>query len=250
MLLWRDEVDLSICSYSDHHIDAIIEGEDSFRVTIFYGHPETHRRGESWELIRTLNRLMKKPWLIFGDFNEVLFGWEVKGRSIKGEWQMKFFRDVLQDCNLSDIGFRGAQFTYSNKRKGVWETKARLDRVIANNEWRQRYPTAEVWHEVSGCSDHSPLIIRWKERRKRLRLNLFRFEPMWLRHNEYGEIEWNKKCFGKVKGKIKELQGELSKIQDTERTDDVTDLEVNLTRELDEWFLREELLWKQRSRVD
>ncbi|KAL9669643.1 hypothetical protein QQ045_007190 [Rhodiola kirilowii] len=277
MLLWKSEVDLNICNYSDYHIDAVIKGEDSFRVTLFYGNPETHRRGESWELIRSLNRLMNEPWLIFGDFNEVLFGWEIKGRRVRGEWQMKKFRDVLQECNLSDIGFRGAQFTYSNKRKGVWETKARLDRAFATFEWRQRFPTAEVWHEVSGCSDHSPLIIRWKERRKRSRLGLFRFEPMWLRHNGYEEAvrdlwegnagnthkltdclkrcadglkDWNKKCFGKVKNKIKELQEELSKVQDMERTDDSADLEVNLTSELDEWFLREELLWKQRSRID
>ncbi|KAL9678842.1 hypothetical protein QQ045_016693 [Rhodiola kirilowii] len=252
-------------------------GDDSFRLTLFYGHPVTHRRAESWELIRTLNRMMDKPWLIFGDFNEVLFGWEVKGRRIRGEWQMKKFREVMQDCNLSDIGFRGAQFTYSNKRKGVWEVKARLDRAIANGEWRQWFPTAEVWHEVSGCSDHSPLIIRWKTHRKVSRLKLFRFEPMWLRHSEYGDVvrgmwegsagnthnltdclqacgeglkTWNNQRFGNVRGKIKELQEKLGRIQKMERTNDVTEQEVKITRDLDEWFLREELLWKQRSTVD
>ncbi|CAM8954132.1 unnamed protein product [Rhodiola kirilowii] len=243
MLLWRDLIDLRICSYSDYHIDAIIEGDDSFRLTLFYGHPVTHRRAESWDLIRTLNRMMDKPWLIFGDFNEVLFEWEVKGRRIRGEWKMKKFREVMQDCNLSDIGFREAQFTYSNKRKGVWEVKARLDRAIANGEWRQRFPTAEVWHEVSGCSDHSPLIIRWKTHRKVSRLKLFRFEPMWLRYSEYGDVvrgnthkltdclqacaeglkTWNNQRFGNVRGKIKELQEKLSRIQKMERTDDVTE---------------------------
>ncbi|CAM8959766.1 unnamed protein product [Rhodiola kirilowii] len=86
MLLWRDFIDLSICSYSDYHIDALIGGDDSFKVTLFYGHPETHRRAESWNLIWTLNGMIEKPWLIFGDFNEVLFGWEVKGRRLRGEW--------------------------------------------------------------------------------------------------------------------------------------------------------------------
>ncbi|KAL9667982.1 hypothetical protein QQ045_002352 [Rhodiola kirilowii] len=218
MLLWRDVINLSICSYSDYHIDAVIEGDDSFRITLFYGHPVTHRRAESWELIRTLNRMMDRPWLIFGDFNEVLFGWEVKGRRIRGEWQMKKFRDVMQDCNLSDIGFRKAQFTYSNKQKGVWEMKARLDRVIANDEWRQRYPKAELTDCLLVCAD--------------------------------GLKKWNEQRFGKVKDKIKELQEKLSSIQEKMRTNDVIEHEVKLTRDLDEWFLREELLWKQRSRVD
>ncbi|CAM8953758.1 unnamed protein product [Rhodiola kirilowii] len=277
MLLWKESVDLRICNFSDHHIDAFIEGDDSFRVTLFYGQPITQRRAESWELIRTLNRMMDKPWLIFGDFNEVLFGWEVKGRRIRGEWQMKKFRDVLQDCNLSDIDFRGAQFTYSNKRKGVWETKARLDRAIANEEWKRQFPKAEVSHGVSGCSDHSPLVIKWKIYGKTSRLKMFIFEPMWLRHSEYGETmrkiwgekarnthrltdclqvcaeglkAWNERHFVKVKSKIKELQGELSRLQDKERTEEVIKQEVEVTRDLDEWFLREELFWKQRSRAD
>ncbi|KAL9666550.1 hypothetical protein QQ045_000885 [Rhodiola kirilowii] len=55
------------------------------------------------------------------------------------------------------------------------------------------------------------------------------------------------KHFGKVKSKIKELQGELIRLQEMERTDEVTEQEVKITRDLDEWFLREELLWKQRS---
>ncbi|KAL9661180.1 hypothetical protein QQ045_026002 [Rhodiola kirilowii] len=61
---------------------------------------------------------------------------------------------------------------------------------------------------------------------------------------------WNQHRFGQVKGKIKELQGDLSRIQEGERTEDTAELEVKITRDLDEWFIREELLRKQRSRVD
>ncbi|CAM8981011.1 unnamed protein product [Rhodiola kirilowii] len=277
-LCWRDKIDLRICSFSDFHIDAVIEGKEAFRVTIFYGHPVTHKRAKSWDLIRTLNSMMDRPWIIFGDFNEVLFGWEVKGRIVRGEWQMKKFRQVLQDCDLSDIGFRGSQFTFSNKRKGLLETKARLDRVLANGTWRTTFPNAEVVHGVSGCSDHSPLIINWKPRKCRMsRLKLFRFEPMWLRHNGYAEMvkdvwedrvvnseklmdglaacaegmkSWNDRHFGKIRERVNNLQKEQSQIQDAIRTEEVIDQEVKITNELDEWFLREELLWKQRSRAD
>ncbi|KAL9691395.1 hypothetical protein QQ045_011817 [Rhodiola kirilowii] len=61
---------------------------------------------------------------------------------------------------------------------------------------------------------------------------------------------WNEQHFGKVKRKIKELQGELSRIQEMERTDEIIEPEVKITRDMDEWFLREELLWKQRSMED
>ena len=48
-LLWAREVDLEIKSYSQNHVDAIINDvEKSFkwRLTSFYGHLETHRRYE------------------------------------------------------------------------------------------------------------------------------------------------------------------------------------------------------------
>ena len=49
-LLWAREVDLEIKSFSKNHIDATItEHSNNFkwRLTGFYGHPETHRRYES-----------------------------------------------------------------------------------------------------------------------------------------------------------------------------------------------------------
>lgn len=49
-LLWAKEIDLEIKSYSQNHIDAIInDTEKSFkwRLASFYGHSKTHRRYES-----------------------------------------------------------------------------------------------------------------------------------------------------------------------------------------------------------
>ena len=56
-LLWDRDVDLEIKSYSLNHIDAIINdtvNNYKWRLTSFYGHPETHRRYESWHLLAFL----------------------------------------------------------------------------------------------------------------------------------------------------------------------------------------------------
>ncbi|CAM8886400.1 unnamed protein product [Rhodiola kirilowii] len=274
---WTGEVTITIKSYSDHHIDALVEGDEPFRVTLFYGHPMTSRRAESWNLLRRLRDVSDLPWFIAGDFNEVLFGWEVRGRRLRGEWQMRRFREVLQDCTLMDLSYKGSQFTYSNRRKGVWETKARLDRALANPGWRNLFPDAEIWHGVTGVSDHAPLLIKGTVRRGGRRLNFFRFEPMWLKHEGYRDAvrsfwgnsassngpissclrscaasldEWSTKNFGQVKTKITRLKKDLSKIKEMVRTEDTIAREAELSAELDEWLLREELLWKQRSRAD
>ncbi|CAM8966334.1 unnamed protein product [Rhodiola kirilowii] len=274
---WNNSCKLAVKSFSDYHIDAIIEEESPIRVTMFYGHPMVNRRAETWELLRRLKSDLSLPWLVFGDFNEVLFGWEVKGRCIRGEWQMKRFRQAMEDCGLSDLGFRGNTFTFSNKRKGSMETKARLDRALANQEWRKMFPEAEVIHEVSGVSDHAPIVIKWEGVKTRGKLKLFRYEPMWLKHKEYSEKirdiwelaasrnssltgclyssvvaleEWGRSCFGNVNKKVSYLKEKLNWIQQQDRTEEIMGEEVRVTRALDDWLYKQEIYWKQRSRVD
>lgn len=45
---------------------------------------------------------------------------------------MKKFHEAINDCGLVDMGFEGNPFTFSNRRDGTLETKARLDRAFSN----------------------------------------------------------------------------------------------------------------------
>ncbi|KAL9669219.1 hypothetical protein QQ045_006762 [Rhodiola kirilowii] len=100
---------------------------------------------------------------------------------------MKLFRDCLDDCELSDLGFMWMSFTYSNKRKGEDEVKARLDRVVANEQWRTSFSRAVVKHEIAYSLDHSHVFLCLKDDIRRKHHQLRRFEPMWLRHKEFKE---------------------------------------------------------------
>ena len=56
-LLWKREVNLNIKSFSNFHIDATITEVNTsleWRITGFYGHPQTHLRHESWNLLSLL----------------------------------------------------------------------------------------------------------------------------------------------------------------------------------------------------
>ncbi|CAM8921455.1 unnamed protein product [Rhodiola kirilowii] len=136
VIWWKKELSLSVMSYSRHHIDCKVAEGGEFRLTVFYGNPVSHRRAESWELLRTLNKQGEGPWLVLGDLNEILFGWECQGRRLRREWQMRSFREAIEDCGISDLGYRGAPFTFSNRREGASETRARLDRAFGNDQWR------------------------------------------------------------------------------------------------------------------
>ena len=97
-----------------------------------------------------------------GDFNEALWQFEHFPLIRRAEWQMGAFRDALDECELTDLGFRGVPFTYDNKRGGRKNAKVRLDRVVVNNNWRDMFQDASVEHIVSSCSDHCVLLVRLK----------------------------------------------------------------------------------------
>lgn len=85
-LLWGREINLSILSYSKYHIDACVEEDGSsplkYFITGFYGNPDASQRHRSWDLLRFLCRNDDEAWLVFGDFNEILFNHEKLGGGI------------------------------------------------------------------------------------------------------------------------------------------------------------------------
>jgi hypothetical protein len=62
---------------------------------------------------------------------------------------MAAFRDCLQVCGLKDLGFSGTPFTYDNGRVGNSKVQVRLDRGLANDQWRDIYTDASVVHLVT-----------------------------------------------------------------------------------------------------
>lgn len=76
-----------------------------------------------------------EPWLCVGDFNEILEQSDKEGAAIRGESQMEGFCNVLEACQLSDLGFKGLKFMWNNGRSDGMFTEERLDRVVANPGW-------------------------------------------------------------------------------------------------------------------
>ena len=73
VLFWKTNINLTIVGSNEHYIDAFINknSENEWRLTGFYGEPETARRFEAWNKLRNLNTHPETPWLCVGDFNEI-----------------------------------------------------------------------------------------------------------------------------------------------------------------------------------
>jgi hypothetical protein len=66
------------------------------------------------------------------DFNEILTQEEKPGALLRKEWQMDQFRNALVNCQLTDLGFIGSKYTWTNCRSDGNFVKERLDRAVAN----------------------------------------------------------------------------------------------------------------------
>ena len=139
----------------------------------FYGHPDTAKRHESWAKLRHLKRSSSLPWLVIGDFNEIVGLSEKEGGSIRPSKQMADFVSTIDHCGLCDLGFIGSKFTWLYQTTSGVQIRERLDRALATLEWRSLYPTAKLHHLSSSVSNHSPLSLHLFQQRKKRRHKIF-----------------------------------------------------------------------------
>ncbi|XP_058768237.1 uncharacterized protein LOC131641969 [Vicia villosa] len=96
----------------------------------------------------------------------------------------------MEDCGLTDLGFQGHPFTWSNGRKGKDNIQCRLDRAIASHSFLNRFSPIRVIHLPRYGSDHAALRIDLEAdsgNLSRKRYHLFRFEEAWSRDSKCEE---------------------------------------------------------------
>nr|XP_051220950.1 uncharacterized protein LOC127339093 [Lolium perenne] len=283
-LWWRDGVDVSVRPWCQYYLDAKIKiGDVVWRFTGIYGEPRTELRQKTWDVIRYLRRQDNLPWLCAGDFNEITRQDEQLGGNVRGAAQMERFCDCLSDCGLADLGFSGYAYTWNNRRDGLENVQARLDRATCNDGFAQLFPATYVEHLITEESDHLALLIKVAAAfptQQRQNPRGFRFEEMWTRHADFqtmieraweqedrgehglqafwsrlkrlsGSMQsWSHSVFGSVRKEIKRLRDQLEVARGEAIHTGVSQEVRAIEKDLHEVYEREEIMYKQRSRVD
>lgn len=73
--------------------------------------------------------------------------------------QMKAFRMTMEACGLSDLGFDGNKFTWSNNKYGEAFTKTMVHRAFSNNNWTELFPRIVISTLLAQSSDHGLILI-------------------------------------------------------------------------------------------
>jgi len=174
------------------------------------------------------------------------------------------------------LGFVGNKYTWNNHRFGLANIRERLDRGFATREWVHLFPNSIINHLLASNLDHCPLLLSIAGSYFNFP-KPFRFEAFWTRdQSSYAVVaetwlsniegspafslskkwkktkgalkHWNTHHFGNIQLKIKSLISDISVIQSSPHSAANVVKETALQEALQEQLLREEELWKQKSR--
>ena len=163
-----------------------------------------------------------------GDFNDVINGSEKLGGNLVSLCCTIAYRDCMNFCNMIDLGYSRAVFTWINRRDVNALIQQRIDRCRENPSWNLAFPDANVTHLSQVSSDHCPLPLSLYENLHSGLERPFRFEKMWLNllgfqqvmENAWGltlslslaisafkslATTWNKEIFGNIFVRKKKL---------------------------------------------
>ncbi|XP_057760324.1 uncharacterized protein LOC130980686 [Arachis stenosperma] len=111
----------------------ITMGNNSSYCSAVYANQHIHRHKELWGDLTKIANMIHRPWIVLGDFNDVLLQSEVRG----GQFRLaraEQFAETLEDCGLFDMGAIGRRFTWYRKVKGGVQVAKKLDRAVFNQD--------------------------------------------------------------------------------------------------------------------
>lgn len=241
-LFWSSAVEVSIQSITSQSvtIDMAIRNSFAGTMTFVYARCTSIERVELWDHLVNISQAVQSPGMLGGDFNTILSLEEKRGGNSLNNQGMQDFNEFLIEASLSDAGFEGNLYTWSNNKKGRHRIWQRLDRILINGEALASPIEAKVKHLARIASDHAPLLIQFSTIvKKRSR---FIFQRMWTDHDEFQQVvhdawqfhslgraghqftanlgatrqilqQWNWSKFGNVQNNISTLQQSINNME-------------------------------------
>ena len=83
----------------------------SWLISSIYARPRLVERKILLSNLSKVAELHSLPWLVLGDFNEILSGEDKFGGRRLNLNRAIEFKDCIDSCNLLDLGFSGPKFT-------------------------------------------------------------------------------------------------------------------------------------------
>jgi exonuclease III len=234
-------------------------------------------------LLYIQNLIFSPHWIIGGDFNMILTLEEKTGGLKRLEPDSARFKSLIEQLKMVDLETRNGIFTWSNKRIGPQHVACRLDRFLVSEALLESDQALEANILPKSGSDHWPIVF-CLDPGLPARPKPFRFEKFWLTHPNFDQLartwwaqaeidhgthmykfqqrlknfkqlikRWNKTTFGDILLRKREIESQLEELQRIfitgNRTQNLAREEEELIANLEACREQEEILWRQKSRV-
>ncbi|KAK4258510.1 hypothetical protein QN277_004952 [Acacia crassicarpa] len=136
-VFWRtSEIGASVLAIERQliHLECLIPGIPAFNLTAVYGIPHSNLREQLWNSLLNFSASITRPWVVYGDFNDILSSQERIGGVRCNHRRINWFNNQVRGCGLSDLGSLGPRFTWRGPLlRGCDRLYERLDRALGNN---------------------------------------------------------------------------------------------------------------------
>ncbi|KAI9124663.1 hypothetical protein K1719_004585 [Acacia pycnantha] len=115
---WKEtEISISIIMTNRQylHMRCSLNGGPPFYLTALYAIPIQRFKEELWYDLQKLANSPMTPWAVIGDYNDILSADERTGGASVNFSRINLFRERVQGCQLTDLGFSGPKFTWRGK---------------------------------------------------------------------------------------------------------------------------------------
>ncbi|KAA3465148.1 Exo_endo_phos domain-containing protein [Gossypium australe] len=229
-MAWKKKIVVNLRSFPKWQIDVLIKEdkvEEEWRYTGFYGPPYLKDKNSIWNLLKRLAQEIDHPWLVEGDFNEILYSFEKCGGIPRDSKLMEAFRETLVECQLFDIGFSGVCFTWERGNLPETNIRERLDRGLQMRNGLRKFHF-EAWWTMEESLE-KVICESWEANEGTLLEKLGKLQPCLQ--------DWSRTISRNKEGLKRKLLKELEALAEGKRDDDtlakLIDTKIHLNLEID-----------------
>lgn len=134
-VFWKRNVLCAVTNSSQNHIDINIEeiSGAKWHLTCFYVFPECKRRQQSWDFLRFLSTKSHLSWCIFGDFNDLLYSSDKRGRHPHPWYVLTGFKKAIEYCSLAEVELKSGMYTWEKSKGTSYWVRKKLDRAFGSD---------------------------------------------------------------------------------------------------------------------